>query len=83
MILFSSISPKAEEYLKKELFGCFKYIGIPLDILQKMPVRDRKFYIMTHNMKMQAENANSNENTYTDGETINKFAKQEQSNKKR
>ena len=49
MIMFSSISPDYEKNLKDELYGCFKYIGIPFDILNKMPIRDRKFYIAKHN----------------------------------
>lgn len=48
-ILFSSISPNYEQSLKDELFGCFKYVGIPFDILDRMPTRDRKYYIMKHN----------------------------------
>lgn len=39
--------------LKEELFACFKYIGIPLNILDKMPVRDRKFYIHRYNKYME------------------------------
>lgn len=48
-ILFSSISPEYERLLKEELFGCFKYIKIPFEELLKMPVRDRKYYILKHN----------------------------------
>ena len=55
-ILFSSISPDMEENLKEELFGCFKYVGIPIDILEKMPVRDRKYYIKKYNEYMDAKN---------------------------
>lgn len=76
MILFSSTSPKAEEYLKEELYGCMKNIGIPLDVLEKMPVRDRRAYIMIHNKKVDEENERNNErNTKNDisGDMINKF----------
>ena len=55
-ILFSSISPDYEKYLKEELFGCFKYIKIPIDELMRMPTRDRKFYILKHNEEVDAEN---------------------------
>ena len=55
-ILFSSISPNYEQTLKEELFGCFKYIGIPFDQLNKMPTRDRKYYIMKHNNEMEKQN---------------------------
>ena len=54
-ILFSGISPDYEKQLKEELFGCFKYIKIPFDELEKMPIRDRKFYILRHNEAVEAE----------------------------
>jgi len=54
--LFSSISPDAEVNLKEELFACFKYIGIPIEELNKMPVRDRKFYIVKHNEYTEKQN---------------------------
>ena len=54
-ILFSSISPEYERILKEELFGCFKHIKIPFDELLKMPVRDRKFFILKHNEAAQEE----------------------------
>ena len=71
-MLFSSISPNYERNLKDELFGCFKYIGIPFDILDRMPTRDRKFYIAKHNGIMDEEK--SKDTTKVNGEMINKFA---------
>lgn len=59
-MMFSSISPDFERNLKEELYNCFKYVGIPLDILDKMPTRDRKFYIMKHNRQVEEENAKIN-----------------------
>jgi hypothetical protein len=53
--MFSGISPDYERQLKEELFGCFKYIKIPLAELEKMPIRDRKFYILKHNEAAEAE----------------------------
>jgi hypothetical protein len=47
-----------ERAFKEELWGCFKYIGIPFETLMNMPVADRKFYIMMHN------NKDSNSNSY-------------------
>ena len=72
-ILFSSISNDYEFNLKNELYGCFKFIGIPLDILYKMPIRDRKFYIAKHNGIVDEENNRRNGNTKINGEMINKF----------
>ena len=61
-ILFSSIYPTYEENLKEELFACFKYIGIPFDVLDKMSIRDRKFYIQRYNRYMEErEEAMNNE----------------------
>ena len=81
-ILFSSISPNFERNLKDELYGCFKYIGIPFDVLDRMPVRDRKFYIAKHNGITEEENSkNRNENTIN-GELINTYAKVHQLNEK-
>ena len=55
-ILFSSISPTYERNLKDELFGCFKYIGIPFDVLDKMPIRDRYYYEYKYNQYMEEQN---------------------------
>lgn len=71
--MFSSISPDYEKNLKDELFGCFKYIGIPFDILNKMPIRDRKFYIAKHNGVVDEEKNKTKGNSIINGEMINKF----------
>lgn len=54
--LFSSMSPDAEINLKEELYACFKFIGISLEELNRMPVRDRKFYIVKHNEYTERQN---------------------------
>ena len=71
--MFSSISSDYEKNLKDELYGCFKYIGIPFDILNKMPVRDRKFYIAKHNGIVEDEVRKERGDSRIDGEMINKF----------
>ena len=73
MIMFSSISLDYERNLKDELYGCFKYIGIPFDILNKMPIRDRKFYIAKHNGIVEDEIRKERGDSRIDGEMINKF----------
>lgn len=78
-ILFSLTSPNQERDLKDELFGCFKHIGIPFDILDKMPIRDRKFYIAKHNGIVEKENESQKGNTI-DGEMINKYTDMSQLN---
>ena len=78
--MFSSISPDYERNLKDELYGCFKYIGIPFDILNKMPIRDRKFYIAKHNGIVEDEKRKEQGDTRNDGEMINKFTDYSQLN---
>ncbi len=50
-LFFSTLPSEYERNFKEEIWGCFKYIGIPLETLMNMPVSDRKFYIMMHNRK--------------------------------
>lgn len=45
-----------EQNLKDELFACHTYMKIPFDILDKMPIRDRKYYIHKYNEYMEARN---------------------------
>lgn len=77
-ILFSSISPDYETNLKEELFGCFKYIGIPFETLDKMPIRDRKYYIIKHNEYVERENAKYNEGGSIQGEALDAYTDMEQ-----
>lgn len=79
MILFSSIYPD-EQTLKDELYGCFAYIKIPFDVLDKMPVRDRKYYIMKHNENVSKSNASSKGKHTFNGDAINSYADVEQQN---
>jgi hypothetical protein len=46
-----------EQNLKEELFACHMYVKIPFDVLDKMPIRDRKYYIHKYNEYMEARNA--------------------------
>jgi hypothetical protein len=76
--IFFSISPEDyERNLKDEIWGCFKYIGIPLDTVMNMPIQDRKYFIMRHNaeqeeMKRRIEGDNDIHDI--GGEAINTFA---------
>lgn len=45
-----------ERNLKDELFACHQYLKIPFDILNKMPIADRKYYIYKWNEYMDARN---------------------------
>lgn len=55
--MFFSISP--DEYasaLLDEIYGCFKYIGIPIQTVMNMPVQERKYYISRHNKDCDEQN---------------------------
>ena len=48
--IFFSISPNEyADALLDEIYGCFKYIGIPIDTIMNMPVQNRKYFISRHN----------------------------------
>lgn len=90
--IFFSISPNQYEYnFKEEIWGCYKYIGIPLETIYAMPIQERKYYIQRHNLEQkkeeeamkQAENANNSSpnDTTISGEMLNAFAKKEQQKK--
>lgn len=49
-----------EKNLKDELFACHMYVKIPFDVLQNMPIMDRKYYIHKYNEYMEAKNAAMN-----------------------
>ena len=68
-----------------EIWGCFKHVGMPWDMIMKLPIQDRRAFIQKHNREQEMinneieGNGSSNVRTY-DGEMINTFAKMEQSN---
>lgn len=48
--MFFSISPNEyTDALLDEIYGCFKYIGIPIQTVMNMPVQERKYFISRHN----------------------------------
>lgn len=73
-----------ERQLKEELWGCFKYIGIPWETLYTMPIQDRRFYIQKHNAEQEAERdgGKRDNGSYHYNGDLNAFAKTEQSNAK-
>ena len=68
-----------------EIWGCFKHVGMPWDMIMKLPIQDRRAFIQKHNREQEMinneieGNGSSNVRTY-EGEMINTFAKMEQSN---
>ena len=82
-LFFSTLPNNYAATLQEELYGCFKYIGIPYETLWKMPIQDRKFIIARHNSEQDSiEKANKDKGSggfsINDGDTINKFAKEKQ-----
>ena len=73
-----------EQAFKEEIWGCYKYIGIPLETIYNMPIQERKYYIVMHNKSVQAENNameqyQSGEKTHEiSGEALNDMAIREQ-----
>ena len=72
--------------LKEEIWGCHKYMNIPLDTIYSMPIMDRKFFIHKHNEDIKKQESmvekNSNEKTI-EGINLNSYAKKEQQNNKK
>ena len=62
-----------EQNLKDELFACHNYIKIPFDVLNKMPIRDRKYYIHKYNEYMEAKNAAWNDSSSKSISNISSF----------
>lgn len=52
--------------LLDEIYGCFKYIGIPIDTVMNMPVQNRKYFISRHNRDCDELNKK-----YTNDNSIN------------
>lgn len=71
--------------LMDEIWGCFKHVGMSWDMIMKLPIQDRRTLIRKHNIEQEQINneyeSHENSNTrYYEGESINTFARMEQSN---
>ena len=51
-----------ERNLKDELFACHMYVKIPFDVLEKMPIFDRKYYIDKYIEYVENRNAAMGDN---------------------
>ena len=67
-----------EKNLKDELFACHMYVKIPFDVLQKMPIMDRKYYIHKYNEYMEAKNNAMNGGGETKSSDISKYTSMSQ-----
>ena len=62
-----------EQNLKDELFACHTYMKIPFDVLDKMPMRDRKYYIHKYNEYMEQRNAALNGSSLSSSSDIGMY----------
>lgn len=53
--MFSVIYDDYEKHLKQELWMCHKNMKLTMEEIYQMPIRDRKFYIQTHNKIVEKE----------------------------
>lgn len=76
-IFFSTFPKDYERRLKDEIWGCFKYIGIPMDTIMSMPIQDRKYYILKHNEEqgnLQRDMGDRKNSIELYGESLNRYA---------
>lgn len=74
--MFFSISPNDyAEALLDEIYGCFKYIGIPIDTVMNMSVQTRKYFISKHNHDTEELNSKykGNKSVHLSGEATSQF----------
>ena len=62
--MFSEIYDNYEKNLKKELWMCHKHMNLTMDEIYEMTIRDRKFYIRTHNEAVAKEVADMKAKTH-------------------
>lgn len=53
--MFLLIYKNYEKDLKKELWLCHKYMGLSMSEIERMPTRDRKYFILEHNKQIEQE----------------------------
>lgn len=53
--MFSAIYKDYEKNLKNELWLCHKNMDLTMNEIYDMTVRDRRFYIFTHNKSVEKE----------------------------
>ena len=71
-----------------EIWGCFKHVGMPWNMIMSLPIQDRRAMINKHNMEQEAisreyENKNNGNMRTYEGESLNTFARMEQNDLKR
>lgn len=54
-MMFSLIYNNYERDLKKELWLCHKNMELSISEIERMPIRDRKYYIREHNKQVENE----------------------------
>ena len=67
-----------ERSLKEELFLCHMHVKIPFDVLEHMPVMDRKYYIQKYIEYMEQRNAAMQGNSSTSSTNIAAYTEMSQ-----
>lgn len=60
--MFSEIYKDYEKNLKQELWLCHKNMNLSMNEIYEMTIRDRKFYIQTHNREVSKETEQMKQN---------------------
>lgn len=85
--IFFSISPNDyADALLDEIYGCFKYIGIPIDTIMNMPVQNRKYFISRHNHdtdELNRKYSNNNNSINITGEGTSQYTRMSMNDYKR
>ena len=74
-----------ERNLTEEKWGCFKHIGMDYNMFMSMPIQERRAFIHKHNQEQEMlerryEKSNGSDTRTYEGESINTFARMEQTN---
>ena len=67
-----------ERNLKDELFACHMYMKIPFDVLEKMPIMDRKYYIDKYVEYVNRKNAAMNDGGSNSNTNISNYTSMSQ-----
>lgn len=61
-----------------EIWGCHTELKLTMDEIYKMPIRNRKYFIMLHNKRIEQQNEELEEMSNSSTANINTAAKQAQ-----
>ena len=61
-----------------EIWGCVKHVGIPYDTVMRMPIHNRRYFILRHNDEQEKISSSLDKNkgsTQFFGENVNSFSR--------